>query len=511
MFCQPNQYSTIHSVLQAGRNEIKKFYSMYRTEFSIFSVVFVAHIMIFFGLLYYPPVNANGPFPVWGDGPDQRGYFLLATNLIKYQKFTVFDKVPTDNNAIFPTFNKVPFEPDSFRTPVFPLFIAVILLIFQSIYAISIVHAILIGMTSVFIYKIGKNFFSLSNWHSMAAGLLFGLEPAGIVMSEFATTEVLFQFLLIILIYLILKLERDHVSLWSFATIGLLIGIITLTRPIAQYWIFPFLALFICFYRKINLSDRLRATGVIFIFFIIAISPWAIRNKIIFNQFGISSLKENNLYLINLKRFYMYKTGIPERTANELFTEKFTKVTGNDNIYAPTFDNSHFFVNEFMSYFKTDPIGYIKFHMLNVATLFLTDGLRDVGQSIKALPKGSLNLRPIFINPDMQEFMKIISSGGIMVTLFLIGFVFWSLINILMLIGIITGIYKKETRYKSLLLSGTIFYMMTLSGIVGTPRFRFAISSLMFIMAIYGLSSLIIFVKNKKLLVAGNYNVYENR
>lgn len=162
----------------------------------------------------------------------------------------------------------------TWNTPGYPLFIALIFLIFGEYPLIVLLfQAVLGGVNAVLVYLIGKE-----NWNvniGFLGGLITGLYPTLILYRQLVLTEVLFiTFLLATFLMLSVGLNKEKIL--NFVLAGILGGICCYVRPI--FIAFPF------FVFSMFVVPRFRNKKIfigVILFFVISIGltiPWNIRN-----------------------------------------------------------------------------------------------------------------------------------------------------------------------------------------------------------------------------------------
>ncbi len=80
---------------------------------------------------------------------------------------------------------------------------------------------------------------------------------------------------------------------------GLLLGLATLTRPIAFY--ISLIFMFIIYYKNRRGAGLIYALFFLFVFFV-TISPWIMRNYYVFNSFSLSTVGYYNLLVLNVSQ-----------------------------------------------------------------------------------------------------------------------------------------------------------------------------------------------------------------
>lgn len=209
---------------------------------------------------------------------DSNGYWNIAYNLKTY--------------GVFSQSIDVPLNPDYYRTPLYPFFI----LLAESIQVETIpiiILQIILGVATCYItYKIANQIFE-NNLISSLAALIIAIDVPNIVMNNLVMTETLFTFLLTISVYYFIRYLK-YPGIKSLVLNGILCGLLILCRPISFF--IPYLwALFIIYKlwpHKIKMIVSLILFSAITL---ITISPWLIRNKITFNHYFMSVIREHDM------------------------------------------------------------------------------------------------------------------------------------------------------------------------------------------------------------------------
>ncbi|MCM8786158.1 MAG: glycosyltransferase family 39 protein [Candidatus Omnitrophica bacterium] len=167
----------------------------------------------------------------------------------------------------------------SFRPPLYPLVISVLILFKFNLIGIRVFQSFISTLTVYFIYLIGKKTFGEKT--GIVSAFISSFYPFFIFYNGFLLTETLFVFFTVLSIfYLIMTTERNgKVSFFS----GIFLGLSGLTRPILQLYL-PVSILHILSFKE-NLKIRFRKIILLVIGFCLTLSPWIIRNYKIFHKF----------------------------------------------------------------------------------------------------------------------------------------------------------------------------------------------------------------------------------
>lgn len=230
-------------------------------------------------------------FVFWGENlivqaePD---YLQTAQNFIHY--------------GIWSSDPGFPPVPDSWRTPGYPLFLALFFLAGAPLVVVGIAQYLLAAAVAAFTYTLGKRVFSerAAFW----AALFFAIEPYGAFWSNKIASENLFSLLFVpglLLLILYVKTLRPK-PLYCAA---LLMGLGALVRPVAVYLFLALLPLtlgFVVWSWKAH-RERLKHVAVGVLVFLAVFSPWIIRNRITLGTWEISSVGSHSLEM-NVEFFY---------------------------------------------------------------------------------------------------------------------------------------------------------------------------------------------------------------
>ncbi len=203
---------------------------------------------------------------------DASEYDNLAVNMITGKGYV-------DSNTGLPT---------SWRTPLYPIFLAGIYSVFGHSYlAVRIIQAIMSALLCIFAFYIGKTVFN-RNVGFLSAIITAFYQPYIFYVffggPAFILSENLFIFLLALLVfYLIKNLFRDFSFKNNFMT-GLLLGLLILTRPgIALFPVF-FMILILC-KKEFSLWFTIKRFSCMFLGVSLIIMPWTIRNYVVQKAF----------------------------------------------------------------------------------------------------------------------------------------------------------------------------------------------------------------------------------
>ena len=275
---------------------------------------------------------------------DAREYIALARNLVSSHTFTR-DTVP-------------PFRPELFRTPAYPLFLALPFAAQRpSSIELALSLQLLLALLTVWLtWRLALEL-GLGPVTSAFAALLVGLSPNLAFLSSKLISETLFIPLLLACVIMLNRYRLTGRALDLIGT-GICSGLLILTRPIATF--FPLLiAVYVLWLgaRKTadSPSERLRPTcpghrrnerrGTVPVFLgnwqlgirdscillacaTVVVAPWVIRNGARTGRYIISTASEHNVYLYDAATVLAAERGITIPQARDLMMAEAQKRFG---------------------------------------------------------------------------------------------------------------------------------------------------------------------------------------
>jgi 4-amino-4-deoxy-L-arabinose transferase-like glycosyltransferase len=191
---------------------------------------------------------------------DARDYDLLAWNLAQGTGFTEYP----------------PYQPISFRAPLYPYFLAAVYLVFgRNLVAARLVQALVGALACPISAKIADKLFGRRV--ALVAGMGVALHPLLIYFEGWIITDTLFIFLFTLTVLLALRaIEQPSATraIWT----GVALGLSALTRPQAMLML-PLLLVWLAVNLKSTRTQvRLALVSLIIIATVGVLIPWTIRN-----------------------------------------------------------------------------------------------------------------------------------------------------------------------------------------------------------------------------------------
>ena len=324
----------------------------YKAEILIFCLAFGVRFIYAIAVWF---LYGSHPFVAYSDA---ESFVRVAENILSH--------------GVFSESYGAPFVPDSLRTPGYPLFLALFLWLKVSFMGIAMIQNFFAGITAVLIYRLAKLlFFSASA--GVIAALIFSFEPVSIYWSNLLMSDSLFGFLLILAAYLFVKNR-----LYWFAAV---LGFSALVRPVGLYFFPIFLVAYslrVYFEKSQNIFSVSKKALVMICVFLTVLSPWFLRNKIVFDSWEFSSAGWVNLTIFTLAEFGR------QHQIYVLIPSMASDYPGRGAIYEDDRDlrNINFYKNQFTRIVFSHPWEYFKFHIGSTIKTFNYHGYQYLTKEV---------------------------------------------------------------------------------------------------------------------------------
>src|SRR3989338_2147901 len=205
---------------------IKKFIANHKVLCVIVFVAVIVHLSLFFtlkSLSKQHPNSLHHEFPIVGGGFDGIQYPTLADNIITYQNFSM----EAGYNG----------SPETFRTPGYPFFVAVVKYFTGSMDFVPIAQIIILALAAFLVYfailAISPEYKTIG----LIVSALFLFDPIAFFSSQFIAAESMYFFTFLLCMYLLLQKTFSERVAYIFA--GISFGLSALMRPSGLYMIIP--------------------------------------------------------------------------------------------------------------------------------------------------------------------------------------------------------------------------------------------------------------------------------
>lgn len=421
-----------------------------------------------------------------GDGLD---YQNLAKNLIYHQTLII---TPTP-----------PYLPTNFRTPIYPFWLALIYLIFKSFIPAIFIGAAIFALSAPLVYLIGREIFSEKI--AFISAIIFSLEPWIIYQAGFLAAEQIFLPIFLLSIYLFLfyiKFKNTHYLYWTF----LILGIAALTRPVAIAFTAIFVLLSFIIELKASIWQAIKISFLTLLIFIMTLSPWFIRNKIVLNSWQFSS--DSGMHVFGdyvMLKIYLGKTK-PDEVV-DIYKESRRLLGVKNDWDAMSVENSSRMSQVALREIKSNFGSFLKMYSQNILLFFFKNSYGNIFFDF-GIPDSNIQSKIINNFKQTKDFsaVSLIREASFGAKILLFWVLFWPIITLLAIFGAFKIFLKrwKDPLLWLLILWVLYFSVLTASG-RDISRYRLAVHAPLFMLAVVG------FYKIKSFLTfnhKSDYNVH---
>lgn len=325
---------------------------------AVIAIGFAARLLILWAFLEYDPefIYDN----------DSYGYVSLAENLA------------AGNGFAWDT--GMPFTPDSFRVPVYPVFLLIHKFLFGSYIPAIFTQIALSILIGIVILKIADRY--LTTKAGVIALIAFLFMPFSLLVSGRYITQIVYTALAVGAVWFWLEYLSSH-SKRSRLLTAILIPLTALTRPISIFFTAPFIASLglAWFWKKIDAKKALFSSAVLIGVFLVIISPWLYRNYQVFGLPYLSSITAVQLYFYDAPAIYAtaQKIGYEEaRAALNTHIEKITGLNVHENPipYTELSELTPIMKHEGLRFALADPLALFQTRAVQFSKFFTRDGIR---------------------------------------------------------------------------------------------------------------------------------------
>jgi 4-amino-4-deoxy-L-arabinose transferase-like glycosyltransferase len=325
----------------------------------------IFYLLIFSVLIYLGTQNGT-PFDkmIGLGGPetsDVTEYVHLAESMLTVQSFEISPEI----------------GPEYLRTPGYPLFLALVLLLFGTLTVVPFIHIIFTAATAALIYLIGVRYFP--RWIAIAAAVIYAIDPVVVYSTWVPISEPLFMFFLIASIYALGT--RSQRSWLPFVIAGVLFGISVYMRPLGLY-LAPLIA---CMAIAHTVSWKEFARGAL-IFLVVAaatVIPWMARNQALSGHFSFSSSGAFNLYFSNMPIFEQARTGVSYEQIQREYNEKYFGTQEEDILRSFKYSKEQVAIAK--EVILAHPFQYLMFHTAKSMQLFVGSSIVNFSYHMRKL------------------------------------------------------------------------------------------------------------------------------
>lgn len=318
------------------------------------------------------------------------------------------------------------------RTPVYPLFLAGLNYIPVSFtFAILIVQQILQVITAYLLYRCGQLLFSEKI--GKIAGLLYVCEPYLIVVAHLAITETVFNFLLVTVLYWLARFVRQPATrLISVSAIGFFLGLLVLTRPVAQYLILLIpIALLVIAWKENWRNKSIYFTLSVCIFGI-TVFPWLWRQQHHFGEWKFTNIDAVMMYFRTAPLVVAEQKGITHQAAIPLLWDSlrttFPEITS-ESVYN-SFDYYDYMVSETGRLVKENPQIVLQTYAVSLAPALLNTGYEYLLTETKVIERQTerVSYSALVLAHNWSGLLSAIRTGGVLLLITILSAAIWGMV-----------------------------------------------------------------------------------
>lgn len=350
-----------------------------RGEWIMLSIVAIAQLIVFVSFFI------QGPDLVIGEA-DPASYLALARNLL------------AGNGLSLDGIN-----PSEYRPPVYPFFIASILLFTKHLWFILLIQHIVGLATCLLFSRIARwcmRHIDTPHIHTLAiiVGTLFGLESERLQDVNMLYSETIFLFFFAVSIrFFLYALQHNH-RLLPFGASGFFLGLTTLTRPVTQAYIAVYALMLLAWWFTNGRRDAwhgIRGLLIASVVFLAVITPWSLRNKHWFDTYQLSPLASANFFLRaqDATLFQMERAGATQEEVGAYLHARrvaLVEEAGVENLW--TFAAEPTLWRAGAELIEKNPTNYILFYARGVFRFFADSAFSWVSYKVAGFPKTTYGL-----------------------------------------------------------------------------------------------------------------------
>lgn len=369
-----------------------------------------------------------------------------------------------------------PYIPDPFRTPGYPVFLMIHKILFGSYYAALITQLIMAAATAFIFFLLAKEYGSLKIGYLSSA--IFIAMPFSIGINLKFMTQTFFTFILALAVWYWIKFLKYEENKHLLA-VAILLPLLALIRPIAQFVYLPFLISFIYtawIGGKLKARKIARVCLIIGAIFFVGIFPWLFRNYLTFGHFSLSSIISLQMYFYDAPAVYAHSRGISYSEASKILLREAQEHfgTAEQTEFDALFSSGAYLKERAWGIIFESPVSFIVVRTTQFIKFFIRDGIHYWFED--PLPRPEISL----------SFIKSITP---MLFLVILERIFLSILFLGMITTAILSFWDKNKERKMMtgFLILVILYFAGLSGIMSSAGLRYPIEGFFILLGLLGI------------------------
>jgi 4-amino-4-deoxy-L-arabinose transferase-like glycosyltransferase len=364
-------------------------------------------------------------------------------------------------------------HPDALRTPLYPLFVAGLYSLFGRAPWVVLLAQILLDVLSCLLLALAlARLFDPRV--AVIASLFYALDPFLILYSSALISDTLFVFFLVTALYVLslaITANFDNARLRGYGAASVLLGLATLVRPVSQYIPVVLVLFFLVRYGR-RPRVVLKYSAVCVFLFMFVLSPWLVRNQLLFGRFSLSTSGSYNLLVLNVVPMERERRNQDSETVKQVLLSEADSAMISDGKNAESlneFEKAGYRERLAIEYIRNDTFSFGKFYCLGILHTFWNLGTSEFARSL-GLAMAPFDIKAHTNIVDLAKaFVRTKGSHGFLIA----GLVFPYLL--LSYVGMVAGFVVSWKRYgwerllPCLLLA---IYFVLVTGAAGFARFK---------------------------------------
>jgi 4-amino-4-deoxy-L-arabinose transferase-like glycosyltransferase len=388
-------------------------------------------------------------------------------------------------------FELVPGQPEFFRTPGYPLFLATAYGITQSVAGVVLLQILLIALIASLIVLIAKHIGYPKV--GVVAALLFAFDPTSVVGVFMTLSDIFFVAVLLALTYLCMRpVKPMYIEVLLFGVGG---GLLVLTKPTGLF-VLPILLVWFAWTRYEGDAKKLLVPiACVLLVCVIAVVPWVVRNHALRGVYALSSVGPYNFLLYNIAEFKVAHEG---KSKDTVHAELVQKIGIDDNVLQRDLSASAKLKEVAKAELSGKYVCYAIFHIEKTIPYYIGSSYAALKRALSlqgVLPGLILtfpNISGLVLSGHIGEAVSALLSDPWA----LLERVFWALVILLDITAVVLVRGKLRTSLIFFALLALLFGALT--GPVSFTRYRLPAEPYMLLAAGVGVSMIVALWKSKK-------------
>ena len=388
---------------------------------------------------------------------DALGYHQLATTLIESRRFALSSTG----------------GPDALRTPLYPLFVAIIYSLFGYRPWIVILVQLIVDTVSCFLLLSTLSHL-FDRRVALISSLFYALDPHLVFYSLRVLSDTFFVSLLVVAFYLFsvaITAESQRKTLLNYGLSSLFMGLATLVRPIPQYIPAILLVFFLMSYWR-QPKAAIRYSILSLFVFVLTLSPWLFRN---YNAFGFVSLSTSgpyNLLILDVVPMEMARRHEDSHTVRTALLYEADRMMAADGLQPQElnpFQRAQYYQRLAIKYITGDSLAFGQSYLLGVFHTFFNIGTKGYADMLR-LPMAEFDIKAYTNIFDLAKaFLREKGAVGLFVAGLVVPYLLVSYSGAAL--GFLISWKRYDRRFHFfILLFGSYFIVTT--GAAGLARFK---------------------------------------